>query len=767
MKKLYNIQEGLDSLNRIKLLMGYDSKKTLTENTKSIISEDATNVINLSTADPTTKDDSDVYDSERGMIKTPNGWVYGGKKIEITYKITPENVGKTIWTDSKGNPGTFNSVPVDVKTKLINPPVVASYTNSVGDKISLHASEKNNSWSMVYYTVSSSGKKSDYNPRTQQDMDEHLGKGEVWDPECETDQQYMDSRGTHSRKVKTGCWVKLPSPDGKIDKNGKRIIGLRQDKYGNQVPYGYDVDDYNEYLSNIESINQSYQDCVKGINDNFNKRYQEYGKDHPSDFLGSGGQFEMGTKNSLQAGCASRRDNALKELKEKYYHEDFPYGIPHEDYQDFKETQSNNEKNKSKELEEFEKNHQCGYIKPYTDYDEYGKNPVKVPGGYYFDEDCLTNEELKQYEQIKYGYTTMDEFMYKVHQYDPTSIKEMNKSAIRKWWEKWSWAVELVGWIVLDMLTAGIAEWLGAARQAIVLKRALGNGEKIIFEVLPSLLKSTSIILPAGIGIADIIKEGKFTEEAAMWFLFAMLPFTHSPKLPTPPTAADCEAIIKLLRAYPMTTSENIATLFRSMTKEQKRIFRAVSRMNKQELEAFWKDGMNNVMKNVPQQERKKLINLIKGTTNKTMLGSKALNNKIWADNLVNGLKKGTFRISTEMIAIEGISATLKALGITKPGLAEELKKAFDEKIFSPNDYMSLMSELIGLIEKNPNLDSKGIVNKITTKKLKEGLTNSNMDKLYQLEGMIKVEYKDGTPVSDEDIMEFEREPSAEELSGN
>lgn len=740
-----HIQERSELISRMKLLMGYDSKKTLTENVKSILTEDATNVIDLSTAEPSTNDDSDVYNTETSEIKTPTGWMYAGKNIEITTKITTENISKLLWTYDDGKIGSFTGVPIDVKTKLINPPVVAAYTNSVGDKIVLHAIQKNGKWSMVYYTVSSSGKKSqEYNPRTQQEIDSHLDMNQVWDPECETDVKSINNYGTRTTKKKTGCWVDLPSPDGRIDKNGQRLIGLRQDKYGNKVPYGFDVDNYNEYLTKKSQLSNEYKDCIERNKERLDSKYDTY-QNNPTDYLGAGGDFERKQSNKYAGDCMSVHEKSLKKLQEQYYHQDFPYGLPHEDYLDFKEVQKTNEVNKNKELKEFEDKHKCKYV-PQT------QSPLSIKAGYdianqkgyyIFSEDCLSNEELKQYEQIKDGYTTMDEFMYKVHQYDPNSIKEISKSSIEKWWDKWAWAGELVGWVLLDILSQGAAGYLGAARQGV-----------IISEIIPKLLRSVSVALPAGLGVREIIKEGEFTEESAMWFLFAILPFTHSPKIPITPTVEDCRGLIKLLKTYPMNSSENITTLFKNMSKEQKQIFRGVSRMSSDELKVLWKKGMGNAIGGLPKAERQAMIKLIKGT------GGKILDTEIWAKNLLNGLKKGTIRISADITSIEGISSSLKALNITKPGLSEELNRLFEEKIFSPNDFPALMSAVDELISQNPNLDTKGIITKIKEKitpiSTITNMSDVKLNNILQKGIQIPWLHPDGKPLSDEEVANFE-----------
>jgi len=717
------MRETNDIINRMKLLMGYDSKKTLTENVKTILVEDATNVVDLKSVKQTqniTDEQSEVYNPETGEIKTPKGWMYAGYNIEILGSITSENIGRLKWMDSNGVLGEFNNVPIEIKTELIQPPVVSHYTNSAGDTISLFAQQsskqkidKNDKFSgftMIYYTTSAGGGKStEYNPISQKDADEHLRNGEVWDPECMTDsKEYRGNGSVATVKKKTGCWAELPPTNGLIDKNGKRLIGLRKDKFGNYVPYGFDVDYYNEYLTKKSGLAQGLKECLKGVKDKMDSDGKYYLDNHPTDYLGKGGEYnrtELYPK--LNADCQSSYEKALKELESAYYHEDFPYGMPPEDYKEFIEVKQRNESEKDNQIKQFEESHKYCYEKEQTDYgDGMGRGkPMKYGGYYYFGVECLSAQDRKAYVELKDKYQSVEEFMFNSLQYDPHSIQELSKSDLDKWWEKWRWIGELVIWAVIDYASAGVAAELTAARQGYVISK-----------LLPKIFKSVSTILPAGIGIYDMVKEGKFTEESAMWFMIALLPFAHSSfKFEKPPTSSDCRSLIHALTIIPPNSPENITKLMSVLTKEQKQIFRKISRMSSDELKIAFNDGLKIAEETLTKAERQELLTIVKSSAGKAK-GMLSLNTEIWYQGLKSAINNLTLTFARDISGMEIVSRIFKKFGITSPALQEEIRKIFDEHKSSTKDQMILANEVYKILEENPKIDQKKFLERLRNK---------------------------------------------------
>jgi hypothetical protein len=124
---------------------------------------------------------------------------------------------------------------------------------------------------------------------------------EVWDPNVTRDIQSWDSRGNIvTTKKKVGGFVPM------TEKN----VGLRG------TPFGFHPDEYPEYLKKVGEINKYYNNLSSQTNA------------MPTDYLGSGGQFERNNRTD----SGSRKILELSNLKKQYYHSDFPYGIRQEDY---------------------------------------------------------------------------------------------------------------------------------------------------------------------------------------------------------------------------------------------------------------------------------------------------------------------------------------------------------------------------------------------------------------------------------------------------
>lgn len=700
MKKNYINEETLDSINRMRLLMGYDSKKTLTENYKTILSETISMFVS-NTDEPATNEDTDVYREEDGYIKSPDGWIYGGKDIEIKGKITDINIQTMNWVERDGTRSKFNDLPIEQKKALLNPPVVSRYVNGRGDEISLHVISEGGVYKSTKYYMTSPGQKTqEYDPMSQKNKDEMLSSGYVWDPECETETQELTNQGIRTKKKKTGCYKKLPATDGFIDEEGKRLISLRIDKYGNKVPYGFDVDCYKEYLDKIVELEKENKACQERANEIFQK--------NPTDYLGTGGEFNRNEGFD----CGGQLLKAKQALYDAYHHEDFPYGLCPDDYKNYKNVTDKYNKEREDKISAFENKHKCKWIATNRQYVSVGmagtgraiETGIPDKGYYVFDKNCLSDEEFQEYVDLKDKYDDLLAYMYTTHQYDPASSKELSKSAIEKWWDKWGWAGEMVFWVAADYFTAGWAETVSAGRQGYLLTK-----------LIPQVIRySSSVGLPAGFAIYDMIKnDGRLTTEGAMYFMFACLPIIHDLMKIPKPSKQDVQGLVSLLKKYPPNTPENMQVLMSSLNSQQKKLFREVASKTPEEIKSMTKEAWERLAKDFPHSQRKALIKSIRQSER----SSQDFKFNLWWEQF----KKNGGRMVKEITSMEGVKFFLQKFGIIKEGLEEEFKKRLDTLKLGPKDQLSLMIYLFDENQKNPSVDAKTLVDKTVDSAKKSG----------------------------------------------
>ena len=147
-------------LNRIKLLMEYDTSKTLSEN--SLIIEQW------------------VYQqNNKGGYTLKNGPFAGLKASDVFPKLNPNTYPKEL--DSNRNPISTTPIPNIYKDDYTPKKEYNQFTDP----------------------------KSDWNKKQAAERFGVDVSRVVWDPNVTIDQQYMDRSGTHTKKVKVGGWVKM------------------------------------------------------------------------------------------------------------------------------------------------------------------------------------------------------------------------------------------------------------------------------------------------------------------------------------------------------------------------------------------------------------------------------------------------------------------------------------------------------------------------------------------------------------------------------
>lgn len=147
-------------LNRIKLLMEYDTSKTLSEN--SLIIEQW------------------VYQqNNKGGYTLKNGPFQGLKATEVFPKLNPNTYPKEL--DVNKNPISTTPIPNIYRDDYTPKQEYNQFTDP----------------------------KSNWNKKQAAERFGVDVSRVVWDPNVTVDQQYMDRSGTHTKKVKVGGWVKM------------------------------------------------------------------------------------------------------------------------------------------------------------------------------------------------------------------------------------------------------------------------------------------------------------------------------------------------------------------------------------------------------------------------------------------------------------------------------------------------------------------------------------------------------------------------------
>ena len=612
------INEGLKSIERIKLLMGYSLSKTLSENVDDILTEQYVYVKNLD-----------------GTYTLKNGPYKGIIAPKIYPNIKNGNYPKSL----KGIP----QIPV-VKQQSVNTvPINSSYIKSY--------------------------------------LDSH--PDEVWDPNVTRDMQSWDSEGNiMTTKIKVGGFVPM------TEKN----VGLRG------TPFGFHPDEYPEYLKKVEEINKYYNNLSSQTNV------------MPTDYLGSGGQFERDNKTNNY----SYKVLELSNLKKQYYHEDFPFGIRKEDYISWANSKKDLTKQQSDEITALRNS--LTYQTPTTN-----------PGSDYFlnlNNQNVYNIETNGIAKILKKYSSMNEYLDSLYQYDPYILKEINKTDLDRWWDEKGWVVELGVWLLVDLFSEGMAASISAGRQTFLLSK--------MFSKLSNPQQAAKIIryagssgFPASLGIADIIKNETVTDDAVLYFVFAVLPFAHNYfKIPSAPTKEIVGSIVKKMGKYNLHNPKELRMYIKQLTEAEKQIFRSVAKLDAESI----KTGIASTMKDITKKQMRKI--------SKTNTLSKPINKVIKPSLLVKG-GKFVARLSADITAIEISKFLADKVGLTtEDNRRKELDNFFKQQIElrkDPKYRLLLMVNAFEEMSKNPNWVMSKIMSSIvdkTTKELTNQITQAQLDRI-------------------------------------
>lgn len=536
---------------------------------------------------------------------------------------------------------------------------------------------------------------------------------EVWDPNFTRDIQSWDGQGNISTtKVKVGGVVPMT----------ERNVGLRG------TPFGFHPDEYQEYLKKVKEINKSYNDLSSLPKNGFEMM--------PTDYLGPGGQFQRDNRTD----SGSIKLLTLSNLKKQYYHEDFPFGIRKEDYISWANNKKDLTKQQSDNLIAFNNSFKEGLY----------QTPTTNPGSDYFlnlHNQNVSNIQSAGIVKILKKYSSMNEYLDSLYQYDPYVLKEINKTDLDIWWDEKSWVVELGVWLLVDLFSQGMAASISAGRQTFLLSK--------MFSKLSNPQQAAKIIryagssgFPASLGIANIIENNAVTDDAVLYFVFAVLPFAHKYfKIPSAPTKEVVGSIVKKMGKYNLHNPKELRMYIKQLTETEKQIFRSVAKLDSESI----KTGVASTMKDITKKQMRKI--------SKTNTLSNSINKVIKPSLLVKG-GKFVVRLSADIGAIEISQFLADKVGLTtEDNRRKELENFFKQQIELRKDPKYLLLLMVNAFEemsKNPNWVMSKIMSSIvdkTTKELANQITPAQLDKISDILNKMDLSsgwlvYENGEPVT-------------------
>jgi len=450
---------------------------------------------------------------------------------------------------------------------------------------------------------------------------------EVWDPNVTQKQQYLDRQGnTITKNIKVGGFVPL-TPEN---------MGLRG------TPFGFHPEEYPEYLKKVAEIKK--------------KVYNNW--------------FDDNTDN--------RRNQELDKLKSQYYHPDFPSGIKRQDYLDWVNGKKQLSAQQRIEFNNSRKLFSGSY-----------KSPKDMPNSDYFlnvQNQNVKNAELYRQSQIRTDYKAMSDYMDAVYEYDPYSIKEINKSALDKWWDDYGPLAEFALWMLADYVTAGTVAYLTGPMQLLALARVVKFAGKYG--------------LPIAVGTYDTIKNGHLTENGIVYFMFAFLPWAHSKfGIKSIPSVQLVESIVSKQAGLNLRLPQDVRKYMKLLTQEEKSLFREVTKLTQSQK----KNGIKWVIDELNKKGLKDVLsaaNRVKKTTGKLIKPSK----------LAKFGKIG-LTIAKDLTGIEIAKVLAGKLGLLNA--EEKIKKLADEfNKRKGTELFILVANAAEVIKRYPYLDVDGIIKK-------------------------------------------------------
>ena len=568
MNSKYSIQEGLESLDRIRLMMGYDLSKSLNEN-KLLISE------------------IDIVNSQRIELKIPN------KNVSLFTNSTSGLIPDTNLTWSvinKGNsPITIQKVDVIPSERTIR--YFAVYNINASEFIKgvckvtfTKESIKPNFQGYVIVNVNllrMSEKIKMVHPKY---MTPTLPKPK--DPGAVDDGDEFDFNlliTTSAGQIKTSLRSGDYSVESEVAKKQRevkeKILQRKTPNLGITAPEGFSPFSYEDFITELyDTISNRYSS--QGQNCNYQSYYKKYISSDP--ILSKKYPQPSNLNKSENVDFCNRK---FKSLLEKYYSEKFPTGITPEDKEEFNKLYSQSKS----ELETFKKQNMS--------------TRMREPFDEYFDESKLSPSLQKKYKELvkkvkglktEYGYDDRNWF--------------------DKWWEDYGiWVQVGIGALTL-VVTLGasspavagfIASTIGAEVAAVT--TALANVER--FSIL------ADFYMNASVGTYQLAKGD--TKEAMLSFFFAALPKIHKlyskiGKVFGTPSVEVTKSLANKIGQVSLSTRQDINAFIATLSKEEAKYFKSALKLSKEDYETAFKlvqEDMEKTLKPVS-----KGVKVAKGT---------------------------------------------------------------------------------------------------------------------------------------------------------
>lgn len=464
----------------------------------------------------------------------------------------------------------------------------------------------------------------------------------VWDPEAFDEKQ----PGLNQ-------FGKTVYPKGKFVPLTPENMGLRG------TPFGFEPTEYPEYLKKVKEI------------------YKKYPKSKIS--------FDPTTW--FNSDVDDKREKLLADLKNQYYHEDFPAGITRKDFVDRMNVKKFLTKQQKKEMDSIYKSYKVFDVKYNVNNPPKATYKTTKDGRKEIELDPRTKQFIIATNSTEEKYNNLNDYLDAVYEYDPYSIKEISKSALEKWWEKWGTYAELAGWIIADILTDSAVAYLTGTRQLYLLAKIVKFAGRVG--------------LPVGLGTYDTIKNEGLTENGIMDFMFAILPWAHSYfKIPGKPSVELVESIVRKREGLDLTKPDDVRKLMKLLTQEEKGVFRAVAKLTKDEVGA----GLKAAIKDLKSKGLGEIYNTGK-TVEKTI-------GKGIKPSLAAKIGKFGITIAKDLTAIEAVTRIFDHFGVLDEKKEKEkaLVEEFNKRKGTP--LIIFMANAMEAIRQDPKLDINEIISK-------------------------------------------------------
>jgi hypothetical protein len=741
------ITEGLESIDRIKLLMGYNLKKTLTEN-KEILLEQSTPTIYL--YDDNTKrwkfSWKERYNNPEYPLKSAEGCPFykevdGFKKCAENVILIKDAIAKyklqNVDYSRIGKSLSQSNLPTNIPTNIIPYPQQVYPSPIDNPQYTNPENPMFKKWKEAF--------QKEHPDYVFDPLPPLKPKAEIpwWYnlisiPMTIQSKYYNENRDRFNSGGNR--FVKLPPVgQGKIDKEQQRIISLRTNKWGEYVPFGFHPDEYHEYLEKVMETNAFYDKKEKELESEKtekpkdDKTFGDLTNYQKSDVLG-GGAWGTNIKNqnimNVEANFNKSRRETLDALYKAYYHPSHPMGITRTQLISYQKsgkvltTQMQHEIDSIKTYyKDFKPYTECTNCIPNSTATKNGGNPNIIYR-------AQSPEMLQRIEDTEGKYYAAKLFLDIVYGYDPAAIKEINKSFMSKMWEDYAMVAELAIWISIDVLTDGWAASIAEGRQAWLVSKVAGSlGIATDAQKIAKIVTFAGKVgLPIGAGIANIISNRRLTEDAVMLFLIAMLPYVHDVVgLLKKPSAELVEGLITKIGKYDLKNENDLRKFVRSLTSEELDLYRDIISMSKADMVK----GVEKAKNLIGDKSYDYFMKAYDEGLGKVI----ELKPKIW----YNTIGKFGLRIVGDLSFMEVVKKIVELFGWTKKDIEQKkLAKSLEEyrrEHPSPEEFFSYIMLICSLISENPNTELSKLLKDAQTK-TDEYMSKNPADKIKTMENL-------------------------------